>query len=354
MTTAPIPVLSKPGTTKPPEKKPAGPPATWRPLTLADAMQPRSPMQYRLDPWFPEGSVNLWFGPGASHKSNVLADAAMMVACGARWLGRFETRKAPVLWLNADNATPTILSRLGAFARAYEVDQATAFYLLSFPEPALDLTKSSSVQHLHDFVAAHGIGLVILDPLQALKGRADENAATEVGPAIANLRRVAEATSAAFVIVHHVNKQGQQRGSTALRDLVDSSVSVERSENRVTLKPDKVRHADIEPIALDWHFEHVPSTRELARCWFTAAEVDGPEGEIADWVREYLSENPNRTGRAIKAAGVEQGFPRNEIDRTLTKMDGRGIVRTAGPRNSWVWNLECPAVSRECPGDSRE
>jgi hypothetical protein len=57
------------------------------------------------------------------------------------------------------------------------------------------------------------------------------------------LRRIAEETQAAFVIIHHANKGGGYRGSTAIKGALDLLVSVESrtGSDEIIFKTEKAR-----------------------------------------------------------------------------------------------------------------
>lgn len=58
--------------------------------------------------------------------------------------------------------------------------------------------------------------LVIIDALADVMLGGDENAVKDTQPVFANLRFIAELTGAAFIVIHHANKLGGYRGSTAI------------------------------------------------------------------------------------------------------------------------------------------
>ena len=71
----------------------------------------------------------------------------------------------------------------------------------------------------------------------------DENSKQDTQPVFNHLRKIAEDTSAAIVIVHHANKTGGYRGSSAIKGAVDTMVQVcsESGKNTINFKSEKTR-----------------------------------------------------------------------------------------------------------------
>ncbi len=58
--------------------------------------------------------------------------------------------------------------------------------------------------------------LVIIDALADVMAGGDENSVKDTQPVFMQLRKIAEETGAAILVIHHVNKMGDYRGSTAI------------------------------------------------------------------------------------------------------------------------------------------
>lgn len=69
----------------------------------------------------------------------------------------------------------------------------------------------------------------------------------ESGLVLDELRRMAKHHQCAFVIIHHVNKSGEQIGSSLHKAKMDSMVSLINANNTVTLTQEKIRGVKFEP-----------------------------------------------------------------------------------------------------------
>lgn len=89
------------------------------------------------------------------------------------------------------------------------------------------------------------ITLVIIDSFAALNNGNDENSVEFVQPIISALRGVIENTNCSIVLIHHANKKGGYRGSSAIYAGVDTMVNVTRINN--TMNFHFLKSRDFEP-----------------------------------------------------------------------------------------------------------
>ncbi|MFM8321281.1 MAG: AAA family ATPase, partial [Chloroflexota bacterium] len=126
----------------------------WQPFTLADAYQPRPPVEYIVPGLFALPSLNVAYGAPGTMKSFLLADLCVSAAAGCDWLipaqhsgnqaAAIRTRQAPVMWLDFDNGRRRTHDRIAALARARDlpVDAPITYY--SMPSPWLVANKGNS------------------------------------------------------------------------------------------------------------------------------------------------------------------------------------------------------------------
>ncbi len=210
----------------------------------ADALKPQRPIQWIINRLFSVGSVSTLVGEPGSKKTYCLIDAAVCVALGQPWLG-LETMQQTVLIVDEESGPQRLSRRLSEALHGHGagVETKLAYTCLN----GFDLRDSVSATRLEAEIRRVGAGFVIIDPLAMIMPGADENSVKDVQPVFKHLRQIAEATRAAIVVVHHTNRNGSYRGTSAIKGAVDAMIMVESkpTEAQVNFQFEKAR--DTEP-----------------------------------------------------------------------------------------------------------
>lgn len=199
----------------------AAQPTNKRRYTLhsaAEALEPQPPIEWVIDRLFSAGSVSILFGEPGSKKTYALLDAAVCVAHGVKWLD-FDTRKSPVLIIDEESGKRRMNRRLGEVLRGHMADGSTPIHYTTLER--FQLAQLADALAVESAIEESGARFVIIDALADIMPGADENAVKDVQPIFLALRGIAERTQAAIVVVHHANKIGTYRGSTAIKGAVD-------------------------------------------------------------------------------------------------------------------------------------
>jgi hypothetical protein len=173
----------------------------------------------------------------ASFKSFFALDMALCVATGTSWHG--ETIKpGPVVYVAAEGA-----SGLEKRVRAWMIDHDESDFPPDFhvlDEPAR-IADAGVLTAFIEAVSGLRPALIVLDTLARCAVGLDENSARDMGLFVEATRELAAATGAHVLIVHHNNKGGEFRGSTAIAAAVDTHMSLERNGqgDTATLKFEK-------------------------------------------------------------------------------------------------------------------
>lgn len=273
----------------------------WKLRGLADAYADRPPLLYLVDGLLPCPSLSIVYGGPGSLKSMLLADLAIAIAAGGRWLEplpnsdrepgvTFQTLQAPVLWVDFDNGEGATDGRMEAFARARQLAPDAPLHYVSMPQPWLDASKTSMARELAELVDERKAKFVVLDNLGLISGSTDENSG-QMSQVMGNLRWLCEETKSAVTAVHHQRKSGGSadkgirkgetlRGHSSIEASLDLALLVERKEGEdsIAIIATKVR-GFIEQGIFGAHFtyEHKPSTKELAMARFYSLQVSSKE-----------------------------------------------------------------------------
>ena len=222
-------------------------------IVIRDAayyLSERPPIEYIVERLIAESSVNVWFGQWGAKKTWAAIDLAVCVASGKQWLG-MATEPCNVLIIDEESGDTRLANRIKDVMRGELGEMADA----SVPIKSVSLAQFNLLKNSDDadlltrLVLELDAKLVIIDALADVMLGGDENAVKDTQPVFANLRFIAELTGAAFIVIHHANKLGGYRGSTAIAGAIDTLLSVEskQDDGLITFKTEKMR--DGEPLS---------------------------------------------------------------------------------------------------------
>jgi len=208
-----------------------------------EALLPQPPICYLVEGFISQGSVTMVTGEAGDGKTWSLLDLGVCVAGGIPWIGDYQTKQGNVLFIDEESGLTRFNLRLKKVMSGHGVDGSLPLYFTSLS--LFDLTKKGDLQELDKLVKQFNISLVIIDALMDVTPGADENLVKDIAPVMAGLRTIAENNKVAIVLIHHNNKRGNYRGTTALKGAVDNLISISKSDSYVTFKSEKTR--DTEP-----------------------------------------------------------------------------------------------------------
>jgi len=221
-------------------------------IVIRDAayyLSERPPIEYVVERLIAESSVNVWFGQWGAKKTWAAIDLAVCVASGKQWLG-MATEPCNVLIIDEESGDTRLANRIKDVMRG-ELGQLANE---SVPIKSVSLAQFNLLKRPDDadllarLVLELDAKLIIIDALADVMLGGDENAVKDTQPVFANLRFIAELTGAAFIVIHHANKGGGYRGSSAIAGAIDTLLSVESKQDNslITFKTEKMR--DGEPL----------------------------------------------------------------------------------------------------------
>lgn len=275
----------------PPEFASAKTPPTaprFRLYSARDALQPQPPTVWIVERLLTPGSVSAVVGAPGSKKTYSLLDMAVCVAMGKPWLN-LATQQGAVLIVDEESGAARMARRLGGVLNAHFAEEDTPIFYTCLA--GLNLRQAPEVDALRQLIAETGAAVVIIDALADIMPGADENAVKDVQPLLLALRRVADATRAAIVLIHHAGKNGDYRGSSAIKGAVDLMLTVqsEPDEDIVRFGFEKARDTEPFKFAGQAHFSD-------GLFWLSAIEEQSerPKSKPSpseNYVLRYLAEH---------------------------------------------------------------
>lgn len=193
-----------------------------------------------------EASVNVWVGKWGSKKTWSFLSAAVCTVSGKQWLG-LKTEQCPVLIVDEESGDRRLALRIKqALAGELITDNPPIFFMSN---AQINLLKNPNDQAiLISEIYNTGARLVFIDALADVMAGGDENTVKDTQPVFVTLRRIAQVTGAAIVVIHHSNRLGDYRGSSAIPGALDTMLQIDSKEDSdlVVFKSLKIR--DGEPV----------------------------------------------------------------------------------------------------------
>ncbi len=199
----------------------------YRVLTAKDAMADQPPVQWVIEQLVTAGSVSVFFGAPGSKKTWALLSLAVHVALGEPWLG-FNTMPVKVLVIDEESGEIRFMRRLNAAIQGRLADENIPIEFVCLAGFRLD--DKNDAEELERLITERGAGLVIFDALADLM-TGDESTKKDTQPLFTALRRIADKTQCAIIVIHHSNRSGEYRGSSAIPGSVDLMLKI-KSENK--------------------------------------------------------------------------------------------------------------------------
>jgi len=261
-----------------------------------------------VDNLFSEGSLNVLFGAPASKKSLSTIDLAVCVASGKDWLGFRVAKPYPVLIVDEESGEPYLPMRIIQTARGHGVDLASlSLCYVSFN--ALNLRKESEGVALNNLVKETGARLIIVDSMIDVVPGANENSSEDMSLPLRRLHAIVKESRAAAVVIHHENKSGGYRGSSAIKAAADVSISCKSREgsNYVRFKSDKVRYIPSFQFAAETHFDSDPINGN--EFYLSPAEsIAETRNDSQQFILDFLKEHGESKSTDIQRAAEESGI----------------------------------------------
>jgi hypothetical protein len=184
------------------------------------------PKKKFLNPWLTEQSITLisgWRGTGKTWLALSILDAITKGVSFGPW--EAET-SVPCLFLDGEMPTQDIIER----TRDLSIDSLNIYsdaYANSLGLTKANLLSETWRTNMKRILTTRDIKLWAIDNLASLAGGIDENSKRDWDPINAWLLELRFA-GIATIMLHHTNKEGGQRGTSAREDNLDNSIILKR------------------------------------------------------------------------------------------------------------------------------
>lgn len=283
---------------------------------------------YLVDEWLLAGSLTLFAGQQKLGKSTLMFSLVGALLSGDRWLGKFNVKQSPVLYLDFENPPDYIMENLVEYLPADRLGEISHLFKAPKALPSA-LTSDWLKKLVQKQCRADETGLLIVDSGRAAFNGlfADvpnwENSQGPVRSALEPLQKFAREFGWAVVVIHHDNKSGGFSGSSDWEAVPDYIWRLEKSKDGRKLS--MRGRLKIVPKA-----QAVQKTGDRIAFAGSVAEIAAEEAEIQQAMTddEILKLLPITTRSKVTAANgmtVRQlaelsGMPDSSIRRHLTRL----------------------------------
>ena len=176
----------------------------------------------------PRADLAVLFGESGSGKTFMILDMVLAVARGIEWRG-LRTKQGRVVYIAAEGSGG-VRNRLDAYAQQKEVDLDSIPFGVIHETPNFLITKDA-VDVARAIKAWGGADIIVVDTLAQVTPGANENGAEDMGKALSHCKKLARATGALVILIHHSGKDSSKgsRGWSGLRAAADAEIEVVRT-----------------------------------------------------------------------------------------------------------------------------
>lgn len=212
-------------------------------------------------------------------------------------------------------------------------------------------------------IEAHGIGLVLVDPLLGFLGQSiDSNKDQSVREVLHQMKLIAERTGAAILGLRHLGKAGSGNplyrglGSIAITAVARSAMAVDAhpsDENSNILATTKCNLVKLPPSVsyrivdqgghpiIEWGSECDITAAELGMKLFPANRRQREDAK--EFLRELLADCGGMSSTEIKTRAAAAGISIATLSRARKDLSVRAKKQGFGPNSHWLWNLPLPS-----------
>jgi len=313
---------------------PDGPPRAAEILPVAHASElekGNGTAGWLIERLWTAGGVGILAGQPKSLKTYVALEMAVSVASGSPCLGTFPVSvQGPALVYAAEDSPSNLRSRLESLAAQRNL-RLENLDLRVITSDFIRLDHPQDQKRLHETVLLYRPALLVLDPLVRLHCQ-DENQAGPMAALLGYLRRLQRLTATAVLVVHHLRKGSNTtgtgynlRGSSDLYAWVDSFVSLQRRNDRVTISAEHRAASPLPPLPI----ELVHATEKSQAPWLRIRSQElGPLEPDQDRLRLSLLDVLRGAQRPLKTEELRQRLQvrKQRVTTILQDLCEKGLV----------------------------
>ena len=298
-------------------------------------LKEKPPKQWLVNNIFGAGDLVLIFGESGAGKTFVVIDLLLDCCIGSTFADRFEIARPLNVVYCAGEGVGGLAQRFRAAAQAKGIENLPNLTIAqTVPSIFYGSGEESHIASIEKFIIGwqtaqkagdtKPIDLLVIDTLHSATTGADENSARDAGRILQLAKHAATELGCTVMLVHHANKSGGERGSTAFRGAMDCVINVSKvgDGSKSVMQCSKLK--DGEPWQQNTFSLVAVGDTESVRVWWdniTEANETGKsvESEHRQAMIDFMTKRPN-VGMTAKTLAEAAGIAQNHASRLLGQM----------------------------------
>lgn len=199
-----------------------------------------SNLKWLLKGFLPKGTLGVLYGESGSGKSFATLDLSAAICRGIESWNGHRVTKGRVLYVVAEGVSG-FRQRIKAYCHQQAI---TSIGMDIIYDVTPNLTNVAQITSLiADIRHQEPYDLIVMDTFAQVMAGADENNGQDVGNALAQCKRIAKASGAMVLLVHHSGKDVSKgsRGHSSIKAACDVEIKVERSNDTRSITTSKMK-----------------------------------------------------------------------------------------------------------------
>lgn len=279
-----------------------------------------------------QGNTVVLSGDPGSGKSFLILDWLACLVTHKAWQGHAThlPEGAKVLYIAAEGQG-TINDRLDAWESGYKHHTENGVIpdtFVMYPDGPNLMTEDSARQTA-DLVRREGAAVVVIDTMARVMHEGDENSARDVSTFVKNVETVRRGmdesgAKGTLIIVHHNNKSGVMRGSTALLGAIDAAYTTANESGLITIECEKRKDA-VEPAPIQLRLRPLEPAAVL-ETYQDTGELFG--NRLVDAMKQIVNILPLSRAELVRNVDI----PELQVARLLNDGIDRGLIIKEGEK----------------------
>jgi RecA-family ATPase len=237
--------------------------------------------EFLVNRFLDEGKITVLAGEAGTGKTYLSLELIRCVSLGEPFLS-MNTKKGNCLFIDCESDRTTLKMRIKALEQASGQNMKLNYICEQIK------FDNQSVIEIVEFIKNKNISLLVIDSLMASNIGANENDVKDINLYFEKMRIITKETGATIIIIHHLNKSGGVRGSSAIIGAVDNLYKLTAQAQAKELKhlkisSEKNRNFYFEPTYLKVHFSS--SGTHFINC-------EKPQDNLLKSIVEYILNFP--------------------------------------------------------------